>query len=240
MARRSSGRSNNLLLFLLLSAASLFSSSSSLRFDLQTGHTKCISEDIKVASMSVGKYSVVNPSSNDDPLPDDHKITVRVSPYKDTDTDATPMFVVSVLPSPNPSPDLNFDWILGDVALWKQLALRGPRGVWELRLYGVGSRRLFGLFLDAGPQAGIHADGGVRVEDGDRRQGLDKRCQEGADRRKNFFFFLDCVVCLFCGQFGSVRTRQHSTLCSFWFVLVSCPICVRHGMSCAWYLFSGS
>ncbi|KAL8142315.1 hypothetical protein V2J09_015347 [Rumex salicifolius] len=56
----------------------LFGSSQSLRFDLQSGHTKCISEDIKSNSMTVGKYHVVNPHDGA-PLPDSHKITVRVT-----------------------------------------------------------------------------------------------------------------------------------------------------------------
>ncbi|XP_074580269.1 transmembrane emp24 domain-containing protein p24delta9-like [Curcuma longa] len=52
-----------------------------LRFELESGHTKCVSEDIKLHAMAVGKYSVVNPSEST-PLPESHKITVRVtSPY---------------------------------------------------------------------------------------------------------------------------------------------------------------
>ncbi|XP_073300350.1 transmembrane emp24 domain-containing protein p24delta9-like [Primulina huaijiensis] len=50
----------------------------SIRFDLESGHTKCIAEDIKSNSMTVGKYHVVNPSEGH-PLPDSHKITVRVT-----------------------------------------------------------------------------------------------------------------------------------------------------------------
>lgn len=49
-----------------------------LRFELESGHTKCVSEDIKLHSMAVGKYSVVNPSEST-PLPESHKITVRVT-----------------------------------------------------------------------------------------------------------------------------------------------------------------
>ncbi|WOL11554.1 transmembrane emp24 domain-containing protein p24delta9-like isoform X1 [Canna indica] len=54
-----------------------------LRFELESGHTKCISEDIKLHAMSVGKYSIANPSESDSiPLPDSHRVTVRVtSPY---------------------------------------------------------------------------------------------------------------------------------------------------------------
>ncbi|CAK9136303.1 unnamed protein product [Ilex paraguariensis] len=50
----------------------------SVRFDLQSGHTKCIAEDIKSNSMTVGKYSIVNPNEGH-PMPESHKITVRVT-----------------------------------------------------------------------------------------------------------------------------------------------------------------
>ena len=49
----------------------------SIRFELESGHTKCIAEDIKADSMTVGKYSVVNPNDGY-PIPDSHKVTVRV------------------------------------------------------------------------------------------------------------------------------------------------------------------
>ncbi|XP_074590306.1 transmembrane emp24 domain-containing protein p24delta9-like [Curcuma longa] len=59
----------------------LLAPAGALRFETVSGHTKCISEDIKLHSMAVGKYSVVNPSESA-PLPESHKITVRVtSPY---------------------------------------------------------------------------------------------------------------------------------------------------------------
>ncbi|KAL9246364.1 hypothetical protein vseg_019908 [Gypsophila vaccaria] len=59
----------------------LMRSSKSLRFDIKSGDTKCISEDIKSNSMTVGKYHVVNPNEGT-PLSEAHKITVRVtSPY---------------------------------------------------------------------------------------------------------------------------------------------------------------
>ncbi|RVW29182.1 Transmembrane emp24 domain-containing protein p24delta9 [Vitis vinifera] len=50
----------------------------SIRFELESGHTKCIAEDIKADSMTVGKYSVVNPNDGY-PIPDSHKVTVRVT-----------------------------------------------------------------------------------------------------------------------------------------------------------------
>ncbi|CAM8979955.1 unnamed protein product [Rhodiola kirilowii] len=63
----------SLILLLVLSY-----SAQSVRFDLQSGHTKCIAEDIKSNSMTVGKYSVVN-ANEGHPLPDTHKVTVRVT-----------------------------------------------------------------------------------------------------------------------------------------------------------------
>lgn len=63
----------------------LSSTANSIRFDLQSGHTKCIAEDIKPNSMTVGKYSIVNPNEMPGsllevhhPLPPSHKLTVRV------------------------------------------------------------------------------------------------------------------------------------------------------------------
>jgi hypothetical protein len=49
----------------------------SMRFDLQSGHTKCVSEDINNSAITVGKYNVVNPNEGY-PLPDTHKLNVRV------------------------------------------------------------------------------------------------------------------------------------------------------------------
>ncbi|CAH8253492.1 unnamed protein product [Arabidopsis lyrata] len=52
--------------------------SQSLHFELQSGRTKCISEDIKSNSMTVGKYTVVNPNEAH-PSPPSHKISIRVT-----------------------------------------------------------------------------------------------------------------------------------------------------------------
>uniref|UniRef100_A0A0E0KE99 GOLD domain-containing protein n=1 Tax=Oryza punctata TaxID=4537 RepID=A0A0E0KE99_ORYPU len=82
-------RSLHYLLLLFLAG----SPAGALRFDLQSGHTKCISDDIKVGAMAVGKYHVVAPegagsttsssSSSSQPLlPDSHRVSLRVtSPY---------------------------------------------------------------------------------------------------------------------------------------------------------------
>lgn len=81
------------LLLLVLAAAPL---TGALRFDLLSGHTKCISDDIKVGSMAVGKYHIVAPDDGSPSLsssssssqqqqqllPDSHRISLRVtSPY---------------------------------------------------------------------------------------------------------------------------------------------------------------
>ncbi|XP_071736513.1 transmembrane emp24 domain-containing protein p24delta9-like [Rutidosis leptorrhynchoides] len=50
----------------------------SIRFELESGHTKCIAEDIKSNSMTVGHYSIVNPNEGQ-PLPESHKITLKVT-----------------------------------------------------------------------------------------------------------------------------------------------------------------
>ncbi|CAL0313642.1 unnamed protein product [Lupinus luteus] len=63
------------LLFLVL----FFSSTTeSLRFELESGATKCISEDINNNAMTVGTYSVVNHNEGH-PLPESHKVTVKVT-----------------------------------------------------------------------------------------------------------------------------------------------------------------
>lgn len=71
------GRSGNPL-FLVVIFGVFFTQIESLRFELESGHTKCIAEEIKGHSMTVGKYHIVNPHDGY-PLPDTHKVTVRVN-----------------------------------------------------------------------------------------------------------------------------------------------------------------
>ncbi|XP_074562227.1 transmembrane emp24 domain-containing protein p24delta9-like [Curcuma longa] len=62
---------------LLLAAVS----ATALRFELESGFTKCISEDIKLHAVVVGKYSLASLSDHV-PLPDSHRVSVKVtSPY---------------------------------------------------------------------------------------------------------------------------------------------------------------
>ncbi|CAN8313206.1 unnamed protein product [Cochlearia groenlandica] len=63
---------------ILISFALLSQISQSLHFELHSGRTKCISEDIKSNSMTVGKYSVVNHLESH-PSPPSHKISIRVT-----------------------------------------------------------------------------------------------------------------------------------------------------------------
>ncbi|XP_011035796.1 PREDICTED: transmembrane emp24 domain-containing protein p24delta9 [Populus euphratica] len=69
-------------IILMITTLGLFLTiSESMRFDLQSGHTKCVSEDINNSAITVGNYNVVNPNEGY-PLPDAHKLNVRVtSPY---------------------------------------------------------------------------------------------------------------------------------------------------------------
>ncbi|CAH1414212.1 unnamed protein product [Lactuca virosa] len=65
------------LAIFILALAFLSTIAHSIRFELESGHTKCIGEDIKINSMTVGQYSIVNPNEGH-PLPEHHKITVRL------------------------------------------------------------------------------------------------------------------------------------------------------------------
>ncbi|KAG2318788.1 hypothetical protein Bca4012_055025 [Brassica carinata] len=70
-------RSKNICTF-LLTIAILSHVSRSLHFELKSGQSKCISEDIKSNAMTVGKYTVVNPNEPH-PFPQSHKINTRVT-----------------------------------------------------------------------------------------------------------------------------------------------------------------
>ncbi|XP_021741029.1 transmembrane emp24 domain-containing protein p24delta7-like [Chenopodium quinoa] len=52
--------------------------SEALRFEVASGATKCISEEIKHDAMTVGKYKVISPIDGH-PVPDNHRITARVT-----------------------------------------------------------------------------------------------------------------------------------------------------------------
>ncbi|KAL3654254.1 hypothetical protein CASFOL_003935 [Castilleja foliolosa] len=86
------------------------------RVDLELGHTKCISEDIKSNLMTVGKYQIVNPNDGH-PLPESHKVTLRA--------DHKPALTITV----------DFDWRSGVAAKdWTNVAKKGSVELMELEL----------------------------------------------------------------------------------------------------------
>uniref|UniRef100_A0A2P2NFR0 GOLD domain-containing protein n=1 Tax=Rhizophora mucronata TaxID=61149 RepID=A0A2P2NFR0_RHIMU len=143
-------RSNLLVTTTLLGF--IFTVANSMRFDLKSGRTKCISDDIKSNSMTVGKYSVVNPNEGY-PLPDSHKITVRVSSpngnghHVEEHVDSGHFaFVASdsgdyttCFATPDHKPEtvvtIEFDWKSGVAAKdWSKVAKKGQIEVMEFEL----------------------------------------------------------------------------------------------------------
>ncbi|OMO93323.1 Emp24/gp25L/p24 family/GOLD family protein [Corchorus capsularis] len=126
--------------------------SESLRFELQSGQTKCIAEDIKSNSMTVGKYHVVNPNEGH-PLPESHKLTVRVTSshgnsFHSAEKMETGQFAFTASEegdymacfwAPDHSPPVtmtvDFDWRTGVHAKdWSNVAKKGQVDVMELEL----------------------------------------------------------------------------------------------------------
>ncbi|XP_019165016.1 PREDICTED: transmembrane emp24 domain-containing protein p24delta10-like [Ipomoea nil] len=65
-------------LYLLLILAIFSTQIHSFRFNVESGSTKCISEDIKGGAMTVGKYHAINPHEGH-PLPDTHTFIIQVT-----------------------------------------------------------------------------------------------------------------------------------------------------------------
>ncbi|TVU46837.1 hypothetical protein EJB05_06408 [Eragrostis curvula] len=159
MAARLAG---SLLPLLLLLAATF--PAGALRFDLLSGHTKCISDDIKVGAMAVGKYHIVAPddggslhssssSQQQHQLPDSHRISLRVtSPYGNslhysenvqsgnfafTATEAGDYLACFWAPDHRPPATIAFelDWRSGVSAKdWGTVAKKGQVDMMELEL----------------------------------------------------------------------------------------------------------
>lgn len=142
---------------LVLMMGFLLCTSESIRFELQSGLTKCISEDIKGNSMTVGKYSVVNPHGEAQPVPDSHKVTVRVTSaygnnYHYLEHVASGQFAFQAAeagdymacfwaPEHNPpiTVTVEFDWKSGVAAKdWTNVAKKGQVDAMDLEL-----RRLY-------------------------------------------------------------------------------------------------
>ncbi|KAH9774026.1 transmembrane emp24 domain-containing protein p24delta9 [Citrus sinensis] len=141
-----------LTLTLVLVIGVLSSTSQSLRFEIQSAHTKCIAEDIKSNSMTVGKYNVVNPNDGH-PLPESHKLTVRVTSaygnsYHYADRVDSGQFAFTAAEagdymacfwavdhSPQTTVTIDFDWRTGVQAKdWSNVAKKGSVDVMELEL----------------------------------------------------------------------------------------------------------
>ncbi|XP_022881839.1 transmembrane emp24 domain-containing protein p24delta9-like [Olea europaea var. sylvestris] len=140
------------LFIILISGFLLWNQVESIRFDLESGHTKCISEDIKSNSMTVGKYHIVNPNDGH-PLPDSHKITVRVTSaygnsyhYSDHVTEGHFAFQTAEAGDymacffagdhkPSTTITVDFDWKSGIASKdWTNVAKKGSVEVMELEL----------------------------------------------------------------------------------------------------------
>ncbi|KAK4423719.1 Transmembrane emp24 domain-containing protein p24delta9 [Sesamum alatum] len=123
-----------------------------IRFDLESGHTKCIAEDIKSNSMTVGKYQIVNLNEGQ-PLPDSHKITVRVTSsygnsyhYSDNVNEGHFAFQAAEAGDymacffaadhkPSTTITIDFDWKSGVAAKdWTNVAKKGSVELMELEL----------------------------------------------------------------------------------------------------------
>ncbi|CAK9162939.1 unnamed protein product [Ilex paraguariensis] len=171
----------------------------SMRFDLVSGATKCITEDIKSNAMTVGKYSVVNPNEGY-PMPDNHKITVRVtSPYGNnyhygdhvdsgtfafTAAEAGDYMACFWAPDHKPEMTLSieFDWRSGVTAKdWSKVAKKGQIEIMELEL-----KKLFDTVTS------IHDEMFYLREREDEMQALNR----ATNSKMATFSFLSLLVCL--------------------------------------------
>ncbi|XP_022741859.1 transmembrane emp24 domain-containing protein p24delta9-like [Durio zibethinus] len=84
----------------------------SMRFELDSGCTECISEDIKTNAMTVGKYTIVNPNVGY-PLPDSHKLTARGIDFGDNKLN---YLFLGNEHKPPVSITIDFDWKTGVAA----------------------------------------------------------------------------------------------------------------------------
>ncbi|XP_057547356.1 transmembrane emp24 domain-containing protein p24delta7-like [Amaranthus tricolor] len=71
------------IIFLMFSL-NLFVNIESLRLEIESGSTRCISEEIKRNAMTVGTYNVISPIE-DQPLPPSHRIAARVTSPRGND-----------------------------------------------------------------------------------------------------------------------------------------------------------
>ncbi|KAI4386388.1 hypothetical protein MLD38_004323 [Melastoma candidum] len=180
-------------------ASSLLSGCQSLRFDLKSGRTKCISEDIKSNSMSVGKYSVLKPDEGLS-MPYSHKITVKVTSsygtnYHNSDHVESGQFAFTAAEQgdymvcfwavdyrPEATLTIDFDWKVGVAAKdWTNVAKKGSVDLMELEL-----KKLEDIISN------IHQEMFYLREREDQMQELNK----STNTRMAWMSFLSLAVCL--------------------------------------------
>ncbi|KAL6547067.1 hypothetical protein OROMI_022788 [Orobanche minor] len=142
----------SLFLFSISALFLLRTTVESIQFNLESRYTKCIAEDIKSNSMTVGKYHIVNPNEGH-PLPESHKVTVRVTSsrgnnhhYSDHVTEGHFAFqavetgdyvacFVAADHKPSTNMTIDFDWKSGVAAKdWANVAKKGSVELMELEL----------------------------------------------------------------------------------------------------------
>ncbi|XP_074358954.1 transmembrane emp24 domain-containing protein p24delta9-like [Apium graveolens] len=168
-----------------------------MRFDLKSGTSKCITEDIKSSAMTVGKYNVITDLQ---PAPDTHMITIRVtSPYGNNyhyaDHVDSGTFAFTAAESgdymacywavdhkPPVTLSIEFDWKSGVAAKdWSKVAKKGQVEVMELEL-----KKLFDSVTS------IHEEMFYLREREEQMQALNR----STNSKMATFSFLSLLVCL--------------------------------------------
>ncbi|XP_024958733.1 transmembrane emp24 domain-containing protein p24delta9-like [Cynara cardunculus var. scolymus] len=145
-------RSRNIATILVMILGLASTTVKGMRFDLRSGATKCITEDIRLNAMTVGKYSIVNPVEGFS-LPEEDRVTVRVtSPlgnnYHYADRKASGSFAFTAgeagdymacfwaaKQSPTKIMSIDFEWKSGLAAKdWSKVAKKGQVEMMELEL----------------------------------------------------------------------------------------------------------
>ncbi|CAL0317187.1 unnamed protein product [Lupinus luteus] len=144
--------SDSILILAFLTFSLMCGIANSMRFQLKYGDTKCISDEIKSNSMTVGNYTVVNPNRGY-PIPETHKLIVKVvSPHGNnyhhgdnvesgnfafTAAEAGDYSTCFRLPDSRamPTVTVEFDWKSGVAAKdWSKVAKKGQVDVMEFEL----------------------------------------------------------------------------------------------------------
>ncbi|KAL2542926.1 Transmembrane emp24 domain-containing protein p24 delta 9 [Abeliophyllum distichum] len=140
------------LLLILISGFLLWRPVKSIRFELESSQTKCIAEELKINTMTLGKYHIVN-SNEGHPLPDSHNITVGVTSiygnaYHHADNVDEGQFAFQAMEEgdylacffaanhePSATITIDFDWKFGVAAKdWTNVAKKDSVQLMELEL----------------------------------------------------------------------------------------------------------